>query len=123
MRVRVVKFFSASVKDLFQTFRPNQIIQDDLAAELVKLKCPVVPVEDRETTICEKCRSICSRKTHAKEVTIVKTNAGFSYDNQYFSFRTGDVIHPWLVEKAKENHLPLETAMGIECPHCKFVWY
>ena len=123
MAVRVVQPFGVTIKDrTFLSFRPGQIVSDDLAQELVRLQCPVVPVEDRETTICPKCGAVCSWKTDTHQATIVRTNAGFSSDNQYFSFRTGDVIHPWLVERARENHLPLEVINGIECPHCKFVW-
>ena len=129
MAVRVMRLFSANVSKYgsptYVTFTPGEIISDtSLADELLRLKCPVVDSQDTTSTICPKCRAVCSLEAHAREVTIVKANAGFSYNAQYFSFQTGDVLpYPWLIEQAKENHIPLETAMGIECPYCKFVWY
>ena len=129
MAVRVMRLFSANVSKhgspTYVTFTPGEIINDKfLAEELLRLKCPVVDSQDTATTICPKCRAVCSSEAHAREVTIVQANAGFSYNAQYFSFQIGDILaYPWLIEKAKENRIPLETAMGIECPHCKFVWY
>jgi hypothetical protein len=128
MAVRVMRRFSANVSKFgtptYVTFTPGEIVTDPLIAEeLLRLQCPVVDAQDTEATICPKCRAVCSWKDHAKEITLVRANASFGYDSQYFSFQTGDIIHPWLIEQAKKNGLPLEEAVGIECPSCRHVFY
>jgi hypothetical protein len=129
MAVRVMRLFSANVSKFgsptFLTFTPGEIISDTSLAEgLVRLQCPVVDAEDTEAAICPKCRAVCSWKAHTKEITIVRANAGFSYNSQYFSFRAGDILaYPWLIDQAKRNHIPLEIATGIECPACHHVFY
>ena len=129
--VRVVQYFSTNVAltprgtPVYVTFKPNEIVNyEPLVRRLLELGCPVMPVDDTTTTICPKCRSLASWKTNAKEVTLVKANAGFSFNDQFFSFQIGDILaYPWLIDQAKKNRIPMETASGIECPHCKFVWY
>ena len=127
MAVRTLKQFSATLRDgRFASFGKGQVVNDEpLAAELLALNVPVVPLEDRDATVCPKCQTICSRKTHGTPVTLVEMNCVLflSFARQYHQLRAGDVLQsPQMEQEAKDQKLPLVTTDGVRCPHCTFLF-
>jgi len=127
MAVRTLKQFSATLRDgRFVSYGKGQVINNEpLAKELLTLNVPVVPLEDRDATVCPKCGTICSRKIHGTPVTMARFNSVLflSFARQYYQLQAGEVLQTSdMIDAAKANNLPMETTTGVRCPHCTYLF-
>lgn len=109
----------------FMKFREGDVIAEpDIADELVKLKCPVAPVNDVFMVSCPKCRTVFDSRSHPAQAVITRANATLPYDSQLYRFAAGDVVrYEWLQDALKKSNIPLATVDATECPNCGTLFY
>ena len=128
--LKTLRAFTASVVDPLGlihsvSFRKASIIAEPrLEADLVKLGCPVVPVDDVVMVACQKCGTVFDRTLHTCEATVTMVNAAIPYGTQFFAFRAADIIpHFWLIEALKAANVPLDTIQAVKCPKCQHIFH
>ncbi len=127
--LKALRPFVASVEDRLGmihsvSFRGGQVIAEPrLEADLLKLGCPVVPVNNAVTVACAKCGAVFDRSLHTTSATATVVDAAIPYGHQFLSYQAGNIIpHFWILEALKAAGVPLEIVTATQCPQCQSVF-